>query len=214
MSDFFDLRSDGYEAHMEQSISEFDRFYESVASPIRRTNEVVQVLDIGCGTGLELEAIFQKVPNALVTAIDLSRGMMRELRRRYEPRLDQLTLVRGSYLEVPFERGLYDYVVAVMTLHHLLPDRKRALYQRIRRALRPGGSYIGGYWVVSPKEEAEYLSDYEKKGRDLAPSVEGFYHIDIPLSSETEKRLLSEAGFSSIGEVWRAEGNGVYVAHD
>jgi tRNA (cmo5U34)-methyltransferase len=125
-----------------------------------------------------------------------------------------LTLVRGSYLGVPFDRGTYDYAVAVMTLHHLLPDMKRTLYQRIKRALRPGGSYIGGYWVVSPEEEAQYLSDYEEKRRDLAPAVEASYHIDVPLSSDTEKRLLSEAGFSSTEVIWRAKGNAVCVAHN
>jgi tRNA (cmo5U34)-methyltransferase len=214
MADFFDARSEGYEEHMERSISDFDRFYESVARPISKTDEAVQILDIGCGTGLELEAIFERAPNALVTAIDLSRGMLHELRRTYAARLDQLTLIRGSYLEVSFGEGIYDYVVAVMTLHHLLPARKRALFQRIRRALSRSGSYIGADWVVSLEEERRYFSDYKERAGNLESSDEGDYHIDVPLSLETEKHLLFEAGFSSVDVIWRAKGNAVYVARE
>ncbi|MEA3377329.1 MAG: class I SAM-dependent methyltransferase [Chloroflexota bacterium] len=197
---------------MERSISDFHRFYESIARPISETDAAVQILDIGCGTGLELEAIFKKAPNALVTALDLSPGMLRELRKRYEVRLDQLTVIRESYLEVPLGEGDYDYAVGVMTLHHLLPARKKALYRRIRRALNRGGLYIEGDWVVSLEEERRYLSEYRERCGHLETSDEGGYHIDVPLSLETEKHLLLKAGFSSVDVIWQANGNGVYVA--
>jgi hypothetical protein len=36
--------------------------------------------------------------------------------------------IQGSYLEVPFDEAEYNSGVSVMTLHHLLPARKRQLY--------------------------------------------------------------------------------------
>jgi tRNA (cmo5U34)-methyltransferase len=106
----------------------------------------------------------------------------------------------------------YDYVVAVMTLHHLLPAKKVSLYQRIREALRQEGAYIEGDWVVSLEEEALYRSAYEEAVGELQTSRDGSHHIDIPLSLETEKRLLTDAGFSTVEVIWRGPGSGVYVA--
>jgi hypothetical protein len=77
------------------------------------------------------------------------------------------------------------------------------------RFLRPEGD-----WVVSPEEEAQYLSDYRERDEHPEPSVEGGWHIDVPLSLDIQKHLLSEAGFSGVDVVWRAKGNAVYVAYD
>jgi hypothetical protein len=99
-----------------------------------------------------------------------------------------------------------------MTLHHLLPPEKRELYCRIRRALKREGAYIEGDWVVSPAEERRYLSEREERIRALDASQEGGYHIDAPLSLETQTRLLTEAGFSTVEVMWQADGNSVYVA--
>lgn len=212
MSGFFDARSDGYEEHMARTVASFDRFYSSIADPIPETNKALSILDVGCGTGLELDAIFGKALNAVVTGIDLSAGMLGKLREKHANHPGRLHLIQGSYLETPLDQAAYDFIVAVMTLHHLLPARKRALYGRIRAALKRDGAYIEGDWIVSSEEEGRYLSEYGERVRGLGASAEGAYHIDVPLSLETEKRLLMEAGFFTIDVIWRADGNGVYVA--
>jgi tRNA (cmo5U34)-methyltransferase len=212
MDDFFDARAAGYEEHMEQAVVSFHQFYRAVASAISKTDEALQILDIGCGTGLELNDILSRVPNAILTGIDVSKRMLQQLREAYEDHARHLILVQGSYLEVPLGEAVYDYVIAVMTLHHLVPSRKRRLYPRIRRALKFDGAYIEGDWFVSPEDEACYLSEYERRMWELGPSEEGSYHIDVPLSLETQTHLLSEAGFSSVDVIWHADGNGVVIA--
>jgi len=213
MDDFFNARAAGYEEHMEQAVVSFHQFYEAVASAIPQTDEALRILDIGCGTGLELDGILSRASNAIVTGVDVSERMLQQLRKAYAHRTQHLILVQGSYLEVPLGDAVYDYVVAVMTLHHLLPPRKRDLYSRIRRALEPDGAYIEGDWYVSPEDEVRYLSEYEKRMRELEPSEEGSYHIDVPLSLARQTRLLTEAGFSSVDVIWHTGGSGVLVAH-
>jgi len=220
MADFFNTRAEGYEAHMERSVASFERFYQSIASPIPETKEPLRILDIGCGTGLELEAILSKAPNAVITGIDVSARMLDRLRERYRDRLAQLHLIQDSYLGISLGESLYDYAVAVMTLHHLLPPRKLELYRQIRQALRWDGAYIEGDWVVSPDEEQRYRSRYEalvltvsrRRADESEAPDEGSYHIDVPLSLETHRRLLMEAGFSTVDVIWQADGNEVYVA--
>ncbi len=212
MADFFDARHDRYEEHMAQAVVGFERFYQAVARPIPETQAPLRILDIGCGTGLELKAIFAKAPGALITGIDVSWAMLKRLRETYVDRIDQLNLIQGSYLDLPLGEGVYDFVVAVMTLHHLKPPRKGQLYGRIRSALKTDGSYVEGDWVVSAREERRYLREYEQRVAGLPQAGGVPYHIDVPLSLPRQKRLLIRAGFSSVDVLWQEEGNSVYVA--
>ena len=67
--------------------------------------------------------------------------------------------------------------------------------------------------MVSPEEEEHYLSRYAERQRHLDPGDEGGYHVDVPLSLETERSLLTEARFSSVDVIWQAKGNAVWVGH-
>ena len=86
MGAFFDRRIGSYEEHM----SPWKRHYEWLAgliSPLTRT-----LLDIGCGTGLELDSIYKKIPELQVTGIDLSAEMLAVLRQKHPHK--SLTLIQ------------------------------------------------------------------------------------------------------------------------
>ena len=143
MGDFFDKMSETYDSHMEKNVDAFKQFY-SVVAAIPETQTELRILDIGCGTGLELTAVFKKAPNAIITAVDISGDMLDKLRVKYATYLNQITLIQESYMSYSFGEETYDYVMSVMTAHHLLPESKRNLYRRIKKALKPGGIYIEG----------------------------------------------------------------------
>ena len=79
MNDFFNKRAGGYDKHMKETIPQFTAFYRKIVSPIQKTKEKIQILDLGIGTGLELEGIFKKATNAFVTGIDVSENMLKLL---------------------------------------------------------------------------------------------------------------------------------------
>ena len=54
MSDFFENRLDGYDEHMMTNIESATEFYPFTAS-LLPTDGNSRILDLGCGTGLELE---------------------------------------------------------------------------------------------------------------------------------------------------------------
>lgn len=213
MVDFFDARTEGYDEHMAHNVADFEAFYAAVAEPIPTTERPVRILDIGCGTGLELAEILRRAPHARITAVDLSAGMLDRLREKYAPYLEQIELIQDSYLTVPLPAATYDYAVAVMTLHHLLPEPKQALYERIRRALKPGGQYVEGDWVVAPEKEQALLEAHRAQVGERESAGEGAYHVDIPFSLATQRRLLRAAGFDKVEVVWQVEEAAVYVAH-
>ncbi len=212
MGEFFDRVSGTYDAKMKESLVSFDRFYSCVASEILKTQDKINILDIGCGTGLELEIIFKRAPKADITGIDISGEMLNLLRTRYTKYLEQITLYQESYLTFTLGKEKYDYVISVMTLHHLLPEEKLKLYRRIKKALKPGGKYIEGDYIVSPEEENQLLSKYYEaynSGKDIK---NGARHFDIPCSLDTQKRILIEAGFTKVAVLLEQGEAAVYSA--
>ena len=208
MAGFFDLRAAGYDDHMRGYVfseTAYTQFYQAVSAPIEKTNQPLHILDLGCGTGLELEALFERVPNALLTGIDLSENMLALLRKRYRAHINQITLTVGSYLTMPFGTQTYDYILSAMSLHHLLRNTKRKLYRKIHTALKPGGKYIEGGSVIPVEMEGQFVDEYQQQVCGLPREEDGYYHIDIPFSIVTQRTLLLEVGFKNFEVVWQKD---------
>lgn len=210
MDEFFNARVTGYDQHMKENIDQYEDFYRTISKPILRTDVRIEILDLGCGTGLELKGIFKNVPNAQITGIDLSEEMLNSLTEKYREFAEQLNLIKGSYISHPFGREKYDYVVSVMTIHHFFEKEKLELYKKIRKSLKPDGKYIEGDYVVSEKEEKNALLEYESKIKLVNKNQ--LYHIDIPMTEEKQIKLLEKAGFSKVEVIFRGEANRVFVA--
>lgn len=202
MDAFFDARADGYDSHMERTVTDFAEFYQAIATEITPTSQPISILDIGCGTGLELSGILQNAPKAQLSCNDLSLGMLEKLKTKYRAHADQISFLMGSYTELPLGTNHYDYVVSAMTVHHLLPEPKLTLYRRIHESLKPGGSYIEGDFVVDAAEEQEFLEYYQEKMQTLDPQKAGLYHLDLPFTVEKQINLLTQAGFSEVTVTW------------
>ena len=203
MGDFFDRRSESYDQHMRENVANFEDFYRAAAQPILKTERPLEILDLGCGTGLELQAVFDRAPEARITAVDLSPGMLAELERKYADRSEQIEIICESYLEVELREGHYDLALSVMTMHHLLPDPKLTLYRKILKSLKPGGLYIEGDYVVSEETSREMQSAYAELREKHGAVGDGLYHLDLPLTLPVQKRLLLEAGFGIVREHWK-----------
>jgi tRNA (cmo5U34)-methyltransferase len=201
MSAFFDARADSYDQHMHGLLEDFETFYRTFARQIAKTDLPVRILNLGAGTGNELEYIWERTPNAHITAMDLSPLMLKKLVEKYGNRKPDLTLICGSYLDTPFGTG-YDYIVSVYTMHHFPPGIKAALYRKIYGALLQGGRYVEGDCVSSAGLEQKLLEHYSEAVAPLPQ--DSLYHIDIPLSIERQLLLLKEAGFPS-PVVWMAD---------
>lgn len=198
MGRFFDERASTYDNHQKQTVSYFDSIHRAVAGAIEETGGDARILDLGSGTGIELDLILARAPNARITCIDISGKMLDELRQKYTALLEQIEVVKGSFLDIPFKEGYYKYVVSVLSMHHLTYERKLNLYTRIRMALTPDGKYIEGDHILPPEEEKRHLAWYKRQLEDDIISPEDVYHIDIPFSIATQKQVLLEAGFSEV----------------
>ena len=196
MTDFFAARIDGYDAHMKRDIVGASEFYAFTASQLP-DDPGAQVLDLGCGTGLELEEYFARNPGARVTGIDLSEVMLDALKAKFADRA--LTLIHGSYFDVPLGENQYDGAVSVESLHHFPAEMKAALYGRLHAALRDGGAFIlTDYFAESAELERQYFQEFEAMKAEQDVEDGEIYHYDTPLLVEHEMDILRRAGFGDV----------------
>ena len=200
MSGFFDRRVDSYEDHMRP----WRAYYRWLGELIPAQAETL--LDLGCGTGLELDEIFRLHPDIRVTGIDLAPGMLARLREKHSER--KLTLTVGDYLTVPLAPCAFDVAVAFETLHHFPPETKLGLFRRIFAALRPGGMLLEGDYIAESDEMETYLFQELARRRARQHVPEGtFVHFDTPLTLAHELSLLRQAGFTAEVLGYRGEDN-------
>lgn len=196
MDIFFENRVERYDEHMLKNIEGADEFYKFTAEqlPMQSGSEV---LDLGCGTGLELEEYFSLNPNVHITGIDLSEAMLNMLAAKFPNK--ELNLINGSYFEVPFESGRYDAAVSVESLHHFTEEQKLCLYQKLFCALENDGYFIlTDYFADTEELEKECFENLQQLKKEQNITDDEFYHYDTPLTVEHEIEILKKAGFIGV----------------
>lgn len=209
MAEFFAKRADGYDEHMLKNVVGCREAYPLMASLVPK--ETKELLDLGCGTGLELDEIFKLLPNLRVTGVDMTAEMLALLRKKH-PEKD-MNLICGDYFAVDFGRDAFDCAVSFETMHHFPRKEKTALYSRIREALRHGGCYIEcDYMAETQAEEDFFFSEYAKLRKTGSIPEGTLVHYDTPFTAENQISILLDAGFSEAIHLFRKGNTSVIVA--
>lgn len=160
-------------------------------------DDLKTLLDIGCGTGLELQSIYKRFPEVKVTGIDLSETMLNRLRESYGDK--NIELINADYFEYPFKRNKFDAAMSFETLHHFKYDKKQLIYNKLYQTIKVGGYYIEcDYIACCDEEEALCLegAEYRRKQSNIPEDM--IIHIDIPLTLEHQFELMKNAGFRAV----------------
>lgn len=196
MNEFFNKRLDGYDEHMMTNIESSNVFYPFTADCLPKAG-ATKILDLGCGTGLELEYYFRLNPSARITGIDLTESMLTALKNKFPEK--ELSLICGSYFDVPFDENTFDAVVSVESLHHFTKEEKIPLYTKLCKALKDGGYFIlTDYFALTDEDEQAFRNELLRLKKEQGIDDNEFYHYDTPLTVEHETEALFEAGFSSV----------------
>lgn len=136
----FNQISKKYDSQRPQLIPCFQDFYNICLPVIERMSQLKTVLDIGAGTGLFTQFIYEKRPDLHFTLIDVSNEMLGVARERFAG------MPNVAYKEMDFSftpiPGRYDLIISALAIHHLEDDSKQALYKHVYEALNPGGLFI------------------------------------------------------------------------
>lgn len=111
----------------------FKRLRMKLAPPIRG----MTVLDVGCGTGSDLEEYHQT--GCDVYGVDLSPAMLRVARRKLGDSAD-LRLCDAAH--TPFPDEFFDLVLSTYTLHALSYEHRSAVVREMIRVVKTDGRLL------------------------------------------------------------------------
>jgi tRNA (cmo5U34)-methyltransferase len=119
----FHWKPDTYLEQIRSEVPRFDELQEAAIGAIPFAPK--RVLELGMGTGETTRHLLQAYPDAWVVGLDSSPEMVFRLREEY----DDVMLAR---MEDPLPDGPWDLVIAVLSVHHLIDDKKQLLFRRLR----------------------------------------------------------------------------------
>ncbi len=198
MDVFFNKKAKKYDQTVKENIPYTDLFYHFTALKLP-ANENSRILNLGCGTGIELEEYFAICPTAKVTAVDLSKKMLNELKKKFKDKNKDITYILGSFFDVDFGKDAFDAAVSVQSLHYYTKEQKIPLYAKVHKSLAKDGYFIiTDYFSLTNEEEKICYENFLRFRNEQGIKDEKPYHFDIPLTVEHEAEALRRAGFSSV----------------
>jgi ubiquinone/menaquinone biosynthesis C-methylase UbiE/uncharacterized protein YbaR (Trm112 family) len=133
----YDLVASRYDAIKQFRLQDESWF---VAGPLLRELTGVErplVLDVATGTGRLPLALLRERFRGQIVGLDLSRGMLRQARRKLAAHSDQVHLLWHDASCLPFSDGTFDAVTCLESLE-FMPRPREALSEMVR-VLAPGG---------------------------------------------------------------------------
>jgi tRNA (cmo5U34)-methyltransferase len=184
----FDQAAGGYDRARRKLIPCFDEFYRAAidALPFTSTDRI-RVLDLGAGTGLLSFYLGSAFPNAAVTLVDVSAGMLAQARERLEIGGNRFRFEIADFAENPIDEK-YEVIVSGLSIHHLEDARKRELFAKIFTALPPDGIFVNADQVRGETDSIERRNHEHWMTRAREHGIE-----DADLSAALERMKLDRA---------------------
>lgn len=164
-----------------------------------------RILDLGTGDGRLLglvktalrarEATGDRNAKVEAVAVDFSPTMLEAVRKRFAGD-SSVTIVAHNLDDALPALGKFDAVVSCFAIHHLLHERKHALYAEIYAVLNPGGVFCNLEHVASPTSQLheEFLLSIGHPNDDPSNKL---------LDLETQLGWLREIGFVDVDCHWK-----------
>ncbi len=154
----------------------------------------VRLLDIGCGTGVYLQAMLEAAPRARGEGIDLAADVVADARARLAATdvAERAGVVAGDARDLLADRaGTYDVVTLVNNIYYFDAATRVGLYRQVRETLTSRGELVV-VTMVTPGSPASAHLDFML--------VVQAGHASLPTAGEIEHDLRT-AGFGTVEAV-------------
>jgi tRNA (cmo5U34)-methyltransferase len=161
-----------------------------------------RILDLGTGDGRLLALVREELarrgaPKPEAVAVDFSPAMLEAVRKRFGGETSVSIIAHNMDEPLP-GLGRFDAVISSFAIHHLVHERKRAVYAEIYGLLNAGGGFCNLEHVASPtpRLHKEFLERIGFTVETEDPSNKVF---DV----ETQLGWLREIGFEDVDCAWK-----------
>jgi tRNA (cmo5U34)-methyltransferase len=175
----------------------------------RHDRLIRRFLDLGCGAGAISELVLDCQPASAGVLVDFSEPMLEHAGSQLSAHAGRWQAVCGDLSEPTWvtvlPAGRCDAVVSGLALHHLSPDRKRALFAEVFALLEPGGIFVNMDYVAiagplmglfdEQMRAGAVRAEHEHGGTRTAQEVDFEDNEDQPDTVHDQLRWLGDAGF-------------------
>jgi tRNA (cmo5U34)-methyltransferase len=156
-----------------------------------------RILDLGTGDGRLLALVRSGHPETEAVAVDFSPAMLQAARKRFAGDSRVRVVDHNMDSSLP-PLGSFDAVISSFAIHHLVHERKRALYREVFGLLNPGGVFCNLEHVSSPS--ARLHEDFLLR---IGFTVETEDPSNKLLDVETQLGCLRVIGFADVDCQWK-----------
>lgn len=144
------------------------------------------LLDIGCGSGLNIKRLYEKYSKAKSYGVDFSRTSVKKSIMMNQKEVDEGNIIikEANVLDMPFEDEQFDVITAFSTVF-FWPDIINA-FKEVKRVLKPGGKFC----IV---QGINGIENYQPPDIDKGIDEGAVFYNDIEY-----KDMLKEAGYTSV----------------
>jgi tRNA (cmo5U34)-methyltransferase len=159
--------------------------------------ETRRILDLGTGDGRLLALVRSEHPGTEAVAVDFSPAMLEVSRKRFDGDSRVRVVEHDMDSSLP-ALGNFDAVISSFAIHHLVHERKRALYAEVFALLNAGGMFCNLEHVSSPTPRL-----HEEFLLRIGFTVETEDPSNKLLDLETQLGWLREIGFTDVDCLWK-----------
>lgn len=138
-----------------------------------------RVLELCCGTGVNIGLIARHRPQAQIVGVDLSEPMLAIAERTLGSNaLKNIELVKMDATKTGFNAACFDAVLISLVLHEIEDSLATGILAEARRVLKPGGQLIVIEWEAPERLSQRLLFGIIQR---LEPrGFSGFLRTDMP----------------------------------
>jgi tRNA (cmo5U34)-methyltransferase len=166
----------------------------------------LEFADVGAGHGTLTAVMLEAFPNAQAVCLDVNRTMIAAGEERLAPQAGRFRYVVADLTEPGWPAtapGPFDAVVSSRAIHHLVDDRKQALFGEIFGRLRAGGWFLNFDYVRPPTDTLREIYQRVADAPHAPPTDHhtGHHSQTSPLAGQL--RMLEQAGFADVDCFWK-----------